>query len=132
MGYYTELFFFFPLLFTKINFRVYKYLIVGSKEHEARLFSVLSHDSTGGNGHKLKYRQFHLKVSKCFYSEDCQTLAQVALKSCEVFVFGDFQNQTEMWSRAACSTWPCGWTRLALEVLSSLICSVILLLEISK
>lgn len=100
-------FFFPPLLFTKINFRVYKYLIVESKEHEARLFSVLSHDSTGGNGQKLKYRQFHLKVSKCFYSEDCQTLAQVALKSCEVFVFGDFQNQTEMWSWAACSTWPC-------------------------
>lgn len=45
---------------------VYKYLKRRHREDEARLFSVLSGDRTGGKGHKLKPRKFSLNIRKHF------------------------------------------------------------------
>ena len=45
---------------------VYKYLKRRHREDEARLFSVLSGDRTGGKGHKLKHRRFSLNIRKHF------------------------------------------------------------------
>jgi len=40
-------------------FNIYKYLMVGSKEDGARLFSVVSSDRTRGNRNNVKYGTFH-------------------------------------------------------------------------
>lgn len=38
---------------------------MGSSEEEgARLFSVVPNEGITGNGHKLKYRKFHLNIKK--------------------------------------------------------------------
>jgi len=47
---------------------MYKYLIGGSKEDGARLFSAVPGDRTGGNRHKLKHRRFHLHRRKSFFT----------------------------------------------------------------
>lgn len=54
--------------------RVYKYLKKRSKEDGARLFSVVSMDSTRNDGYKLKYRQSQLNVRKLFYCDGDQVL----------------------------------------------------------
>lgn len=40
------------------------YLMGMSEEDRARLFSVVRNDRTSGNGHKMKYREFHLNRRK--------------------------------------------------------------------
>ena len=43
-----------------ISFCMYKYQVGGTEEDGARLFSVVPSEKKRGNGHKLKYRKFHL------------------------------------------------------------------------
>lgn len=40
------------------------YLVGMSEEDRAKLFSVVHSDRTSGNGHKMKYREFHLNRRK--------------------------------------------------------------------
>ena len=40
------------------------YLMDSNKEDRARLFSVIPSERTRGNGHKVKYRKFHLNIRK--------------------------------------------------------------------
>ncbi|KAK4825634.1 hypothetical protein QYF61_001419, partial [Mycteria americana] len=47
---------------------VCKHLKGGSKEHGARLFSVVSHDRARGNGHKLKYKKFCFNMRIFFFT----------------------------------------------------------------
>ncbi|KAK4826115.1 hypothetical protein QYF61_005253 [Mycteria americana] len=47
---------------------VYEYLMGGSKEYKVRLFSAVSHERSGGNRHKLKYRKFHLNITKSLFA----------------------------------------------------------------
>jgi len=54
-----------------------RYLTGGSKEDGSRLFSA--------NGHKLKYRNFHLNI-KIFCCESGETLEQIAQRSCKVSI----------------------------------------------
>jgi len=46
----------------------YKYLKGGHEEDGARLVSVVTSDSTRGNGHKLKHRRFPLNIREHFFA----------------------------------------------------------------
>ena len=47
---------------------MYKYLKGGCKEDRGKLFSGMLSDRTRNNGHKLKYRKFHLNIKKHFFT----------------------------------------------------------------
>lgn len=47
---------------------MYKYLIGGCKIDRAKLFSVVPHERTRGNEHKLIYRKSHLNIRKSFFT----------------------------------------------------------------
>ncbi|KAK4829453.1 hypothetical protein QYF61_004671, partial [Mycteria americana] len=67
----------------------------GDEEEGARLFSVMSCDRTRGNGHKWKYKKFHLSIRKSlFYCDGDRTLKWVAQRSCGACILGDIQNPT--------------------------------------
>ncbi|KAK4819917.1 LOW QUALITY PROTEIN: hypothetical protein QYF61_014652 [Mycteria americana] len=68
---------------------VYKYLMLETREDRARFFSVVPSDRTRGNGHKWKFRKFHLNEKALFNGKGGQTLKQVAQKGCGVSVLGD-------------------------------------------
>jgi len=73
---------------------VYKHLMGGSKINRDRLFLVVSSERRG-NGHKLKYRKFHIDLRKNFsYCEDGRTLEKVARRSGGLSILGDTQNTT--------------------------------------
>ncbi|KAJ7408450.1 hypothetical protein BTVI_59520 [Pitangus sulphuratus] len=46
----------------------YKYLKSGCEENGARLFAVVSSGRTRSNGHKLKYKNLHLNMTKNFFT----------------------------------------------------------------
>lgn len=47
---------------------VYKYLIIWCTRGRAKLFSVVPRQRTRDNGHKVKYKEFHLNLWKPIYS----------------------------------------------------------------
>jgi len=57
----------------------------------AKLFPVVPRDRTRGNRHKLKNRNFHLKVRKNFFEGD-RALEQAAQSGCGVSLSGDIPN----------------------------------------
>jgi len=58
-----------------------------SKEHKARLLSLVSSERTRGNRHKLKYKTFQINVRKIsFYSKGDKALEAVAQRVCGVFI----------------------------------------------
>ena len=68
---------------------MYIYLMGGSEEQEAGVFSIVPSDRIRGNGHM----KVSLNIRKCFFHcEDGQTLAQVAWRGCGVSILGDIQN----------------------------------------
>jgi len=46
----------------------YKHLQCGSQEDEAWLFSAVPSNRTGGNGHNLAHRKFHLSTRENFFT----------------------------------------------------------------
>lgn len=63
---------------------MYKYVMGGSKEHRAKLFTVVPSDRMRGSRHKLKYRKFHLSIRKTlFYCEGGRKLAQFPREAME-------------------------------------------------
>jgi len=72
---------------------MYKYLIKWSKDNRARLFSVVPSARTRGNGHKLKYRKFHLNIRKHFFMQKWLNTGTGYLdRLWSVSILGDFQN----------------------------------------
>jgi len=71
----------------------YKYLKGGCQEDGARLFPVVPSDRTRGNGHKLKYRKFHLNMRKNFFAlrvtKPCHRLLREVVDSA---ISGDIQD----------------------------------------
>lgn len=66
---------------------VHKYLKGGSKEHRARLLSLVSSERMRCNGHKLKYKTFQLNIRKSFfYSKGDQALEEVDQRGYGVFI----------------------------------------------
>ena len=60
------------------------------------------------NGHKLKYRKFHLNIrKKLFYHEGDQTPEQVAQRGCGVSTFWRYSKPSWTMSWASCFSWPC-------------------------
>lgn len=71
---------------------VYKYLKGGGTEVEARLWSVVPSDRTGGRGFKLEHRRLPLKnQGTLFLCEADQALAQVYQSHCELSILQDTQ-----------------------------------------
>jgi len=64
-----------------------KYLIRASREDGDSLFSVVSSDRIGGDGHKLKHRKFHSTTrKKHFHCGSNQTLEQVVQRRCNLSI----------------------------------------------
>lgn len=69
------------------------YLVGMSEEDRAKLFSVVHSDRTSGNGHKIKYREFHLnKRKKEIYSNGQHILEHVAQRGSGVSILAGIQN----------------------------------------
>lgn len=47
---------------------MYKYLVGGSNNIRARLFSMVPMDRTSVSGHELKHKKFHLNIRKYFFT----------------------------------------------------------------
>ncbi|KAJ7397058.1 hypothetical protein BTVI_138953 [Pitangus sulphuratus] len=47
-------------------FNIYEYLKDGYQEDGAKVFSVVPNNRTRNNGHKVKYKKFHLNMRKNF------------------------------------------------------------------
>ncbi|KAJ7400315.1 hypothetical protein BTVI_106700 [Pitangus sulphuratus] len=56
---------------------VYNFLMIGRREADIDLFSVVTGDSTQGNGLKLCQGRFRLDIRKKFFTDSNQTLEQV-------------------------------------------------------
>ncbi|KAK4821170.1 hypothetical protein QYF61_014657 [Mycteria americana] len=69
-----------------------KYLTEGCKKGGTRLFLVVLSDRTRGNGHKVKYKKFHLNIR----NTHGQTLEQVAQKGCRVSILGEIKTKLDM------------------------------------
>lgn len=47
---------------------VFKYLMTWCTQDRARLLSVVQRERTRGDGHKMRYKEFHLNIRKKFYT----------------------------------------------------------------
>lgn len=65
----------------------------GKKEIRAKFFSVELSERTKSNGHKLKYKKFHLNIRKRLFHWYC-TVEQILQRVCGVSILGDTQNAT--------------------------------------
>lgn len=69
---------------------VYKYLN-GECRDRISLYSVVSSDRTGANGHNMKHGRFPLNIRKHFFTVRLTEMEEVARRGCEVSLLGDIQ-----------------------------------------
>lgn len=58
--------------------------------------SVISSDRRRGNGYKLKYRKFHVKLIQNCFPASVVKQVQVAQRGCGVFILMIFKTQLDM------------------------------------